>query len=210
MNELDRFESFIINSLDNVENSYYYTTYANVENFRHALWYRNGRFIENDFERFGERVFCYEFYHQLRKLIDQEKINNPNFLNGALLQGEVEKMQIIELIQRFQLRNLTGQLSPDFLMHSPGNANSHPYVIEVKCERNLSARKMLIDIEKIDQFVTQYNYDRGVFLAINANSELIQENINRIQNYVNQLQGRNRIKIISKENQQTPHNIWQL
>ncbi|MRX41326.1 hypothetical protein GJU43_18720 [Flavobacterium sp. LC2016-23] len=210
MDELNIFENLIIIALSNVNQSYYQTTYNNIQNFRRALEYRNGRFFNNDFERFGERVFCYEFYHQLRILIDNERINNPLFLDGALLQAEVEKMQIIELVERFGLRILRGRMSPDFLMHTPGNANFHPYVIEVKCEHELSSRKLLFDLEKIDQFITRYNYQRGIFLAINVNNELIQTRIDEIQERINELEGRNRIKIISKTTQLAEHRVWQL
>lgn len=210
MEELNIFENLIIEALSNIDQSYYQTTYNNIQNFRHALEYRNGRFFNNDFERFGERVFCYEFYHQLRILIDNERNKTPKFLDGTLLQAEVEKMQIIELVERFGLRTLRGRMSPDFLMHSPGNANAHPFVIEVKCENELSSRKLFFDLEKINQFIIRYNYQRGVFLAINVNNELIQTRINEVQDRINQLEGRNRIKIISKEYQQAQHHIWQL
>lgn len=210
MEELNVFENLIIEALSNVDQSYYQTTYNNIQNFRHALANRNGRFFNNDFERFGERVFCYEFYHQLRNLIENERNKTSHFLNGTLLQAEVEKMQIIELVERFGLRILRGRMSPDFLMHSPGNASSHPFVIEVKCENELSSRKLFFDLEKIDQFITRYNYQRGIFLAINVNNELIQSRIDELQDEINQLKGKNSIKIISKEHQQAQHHIWQL
>jgi hypothetical protein len=95
-------------------------------------------------------------------------------------------------------------------MHSPGNANSHPFVIEVKCENELSSRKLIFDLEKIDQFITRYNYQRGIFLAVNINNELVQTRIDEVQDRINRLEGRNRIKIISKTNQLAEHRIWQL
>ncbi|MDO8316672.1 MAG: hypothetical protein Q7T12_04035 [Flavobacterium sp.] len=57
MEELNIFENLIIRALSNVDQSYYQTTYNNIQNFRNALAYRNGRFFNNDFERFGEREY---------------------------------------------------------------------------------------------------------------------------------------------------------
>jgi hypothetical protein len=210
MEELDLFEELVIQSLDAVENSYYQTTYHNIQTFRQAFANRLGRIDNNNFERYGERVFCYEFYHQLRILIDNVRQNNLTFLEGTKLQAEVHKMQILELNQKLGLNPLSGEFAPDFLMHSPGNANSHPFAIEVKCEHNLSAEKIFKDLEKLNEFTMSYNYDRGLFIAINVDNNLIQERINSLQPRINTLQGRNRIKIISKENQQAQHHIWQL
>ena len=64
MDELNQFEQIILTALMNVEQSYYQTTYQNIQNFKNALKHRVGRVIKNDFERYGERVFCYELYHR--------------------------------------------------------------------------------------------------------------------------------------------------
>jgi len=58
MEELDLFEELVIQSLDAVENSYYQTTYHNIQTFRQAFANRLGRIDNNNFERYGERVFC--------------------------------------------------------------------------------------------------------------------------------------------------------
>ncbi|MFC7772481.1 hypothetical protein [Flavobacterium sp. GCM10027622] len=210
MDELDLFEQQVIKSLERVEDSYYKTTYHNIQTFRDAFAYRLGRINNNNFERYGERVFCYEFYHQLRVLIDEVRQDNPTFLEGTKLQAEVHKMQIIELNQKLGLNPLSGEFAPDLLMHSPGNANSHPFAIEVKCEHNISGEKIFKDLEKLNEFVTRYNYQRALFIAINVDNNLIQSRIDELQDRINQLEGKNNIKIISKENQQAQHHIWQL
>lgn len=210
MDELEIFENLVLNALSAIDNSYYLTTYYNIQNFRNALQYRVGILRGNDFDRYGERVFCYEFYHQLRKLIDREREGNPEFLQGSLLQGEVEKMQIIELIDRFGLNRLSGEYAPDFLMHTPGNANHHPFVIEVKCENDVTPNKVLLDLRKLNEFVTRYNYLRAIFLTTNTTFEYIENLLRGLNNQILALEGRNRIKVICKTNQETEHNIWQL
>lgn len=210
MEELDLFESFIIKALSNVEDSYFRTTYQDIENFSGALRNRRGRLIDNNFERYGERVFCYEFYHQMRILIDNERAENPNFLGESKLQAEVEKMQIIELAQRLGLQQLNSEYAPDFLMHTPGNANLHPFVIEVKCEPNISWEKVFNDLNKLDQFVTQYNYQRGIFLSIHTQDEYIGNILDMHYREIETLNGRNRIKVINKSNEFSNPIIWQL
>lgn len=210
MEELNQFEQMILNALGSVHQSYYQTTYQNIQAFRNALQYRIGRIVEDDFHRFGERVFCYEFYHQLRILIDNAKLVNQNFLNGAILQGEVEKMQIIELIEILGLHPLDGEYTPDFLMHSPGNADSHPFVIEVKCEHDITKGKILDDLNKINQFITRYNYQRGVFITTNSQPDYIAEKIDELTGRIQELDGRDRIKVICKLNQNAEPQIWQL
>lgn len=210
MNEIERFIELVILGLINVDNSYYKTTYENIENFRRAFQNRVGAIRENNFERYGERVFCYEFYHQLRILIDTERLSNSDFLNGAKLQAEVQKMQIIELQRRLHLHPMSGEFAPDFLMHSPGNANSHPCVIEVKCEHDITPTKVFYDLKKLNDFIINYHYESGVFIAVNATNEYIDRLLIGLQNQINGLAGRGRIKVINKQEQNIVHQIWQL
>lgn len=210
MEELDIFESFVIDALEHVHQSYYETVYRNIDSFRAALSGRQGRFTENDFFRYGERVFCYEFYHQLRVLIDGYRGTNPNFLSGAELQGEVEKMQILGLIERFKLVSLSREFVPDFLMHSPGNVDSHPFVIEVKCIRELTPQAVIYDLSKIDELITNYRYQRGLFISVNSQFPEFNETIGKLRPEIDGLAGRNRIKILQKTNQITDCNIISL
>jgi hypothetical protein len=210
MNEINRFKELILLALSNVDESYYITTYNNIENFKMAFYSRLGRIRGNNFERYGERVFCYEFYHQLRKLIDKEREINANFLNEAKLQAEVQKMQILELIKSFGLNLMKGEYAPDFLMHSPGNANSHPCVIEVKCEHDISARKVFSDLFKLNEFIIKYNYKCGIFLSINSNNQHINNVLEELKSKIQNLEGRGSIIVINKQGQNINQNIWQL
>lgn len=210
MDELNRFEQLVIIALSNVSQLYYSTVYRNIDSFRVAFHGRQGRFMENDFERYGERVFCYEFYHQLRKLIDTERIANPDFLLGAELQGEVDKFQIMGLIDRFGLTSLSREFIPDFLMHSPGSADNHPCVIEVKCTGNLTPRAILKDFEKINEFISRYSYQRGLFITINSNVDDIIVILKGLLKRIDSMEGKDRIKVIQKDNQDSKCKIIQL
>lgn len=210
MDELDRFQQLIIEALSNVSQSYYTTVYRNADSFREALEGRQGEFVDDDFERYSERVFCYEFYHQLRKMIDEERVNSPAFMRNAELQGEVEKMNIIGLIERFGIESLSKEFIPDFLMHSPGDVISHPMVIEVKSVNNLSASALLYDLEKLDEFITRYNYQRGLFISVNAETEYILRLIDRQSENISRIEARDRIIIIIKQNQESEPIIYRI
>jgi hypothetical protein len=207
--ELNRFFQLFLETLSWVDQSYYATTYENMEAIHVALQGR-GQIVNGNFERYGERIFCYEFYHRLSIKMYLERKTNGNFLQGAKLQGEVRKMQVAELIDALGLEQLDGEYTPDFLVHTPGNADYHACVIEVKCEPNLSSGKMLTDIKKINQFVTRYNYQLGIFLAVNITPDELQNRYNEISEEVAVLEGRDRIRIVCKASQNSGHHVWQL
>lgn len=209
MDDLDRFFELFIETLSSVDKSYYSTTYRSIINLKHALRYR-GRFVGNDFEYFGERIFCYELYHQLRIKIDRELENNPDFLQGAMLQGEVKKIRASEFVEHLGLEQLSQEFIPDFLIHTPGDTDYHAFVIEVKCSPNLSRRDLLADIKKINEFVTRYQYERGIFLTINSDPISIGEKLSNARKEISALDGKDKIKVICKQSQSSKAKIWQL
>jgi hypothetical protein len=210
MADIDRFEELIIDALSNVSQSYYSTVYENIVSFKAALNGKQGQFDDTSFERYGERVFCYEFYHQLRLLIDFERTKNSSFLNGTLLQGEVKKWQISGLLDRFGLDELSKEFVPDFLMHSPGDATSHPYVIEVKCIANLSPDALLYDLEKLNEFITSYHYKRGLFISVNSHYEYLMDIISSLSRNIDRMKSRSNIKVFCKHAQDSEIEIYQL
>jgi len=217
MDELDQFEVLVVNALGDVDQSYYETVIRNLHAFMNAAEIsqnfktRLGVFRNGNFHRYCERVFCYEFYHQLRLQVDSERSNNNrNFLAGAVLQAEVEKMNILRLIEKFGLKALSGEYTPDLLMHSPGNADRHPFVLEVKCDDRLSASKIFNDLLKLSEFITKFRYQRGLFIAINADQYHIQGSLKDLNKDIEKLEGRDRIKVISKQHQNAIPKIWQL
>ena len=88
-------------------------------------------------EKYLERPFAYEFYHQLRKLINS---GDANFGGPVVIQAEVDK--------RYQHYFEDGKI-PDFIIHVP-NKQKNIAVIEVKLATNLSNLKG--DLKKLVEF----------------------------------------------------------
>ncbi|CAM3693008.1 hypothetical protein MUGA111182_03555 [Mucilaginibacter galii] len=195
---LDIFKNLLITAVNNVAPAYLSTHYNEASDiikntFGSQRITLKAKVIGNSIIQTGERVFCYELYHQLRMLMDQHMAVFQN----VCLQGELKKMQIIHLAERLGLRPLTAAYIPDFLLHSPSVADEHPYIIEVKTSRTLSWEEVVADISKIAEFMTRYNYQRGVFITtaiklsyvLNtriANNNLLRNipNINRLANEI--------------------------
>ncbi len=86
--------------------------------------------------KYLERPFAYEFYHQLRKLIDNGKVD----FGGSVIQAEVDK--------RYQHCFSDGKM-PDFIIHVP-NTDQNLAVIEFKLADNLY--KLEEDLAKLVEF----------------------------------------------------------
>lgn len=99
-------------------------------------------FYKNNFkealkqEKYLERPFAYEFYHQLRKLMDCGTVD----FGGCVIQAEVAK--------EYQHCFEKGKI-PDFIIHIP-NTNKNFAVLEFKLSSNLS--KIKDDFEKLIDF----------------------------------------------------------
>ncbi|MEI2358953.1 hypothetical protein [Mesobacillus zeae] len=114
-----------------------------------------------------ERVFCYELYHQLRKIMEQNNLSEK-----VILQAELRKSQVgSEIEQLFEIQSTDGVYYPDFLIHEPDTFDNQDLIIEVKANPGLTIDDMKKDILKIDQFINNYEYKKGIFLAININEE---------------------------------------
>ena len=87
-------------------------------------------------EKYLERPFAYEFYHQLRKLIDNGDVD----FGGPIIQAEVDK--------RYQHYFKNGKI-PDFILHVP-NTQQNLAVIEFKLATNFN--KLEHDFVKLVQF----------------------------------------------------------
>ncbi|MFQ6116117.1 MAG: hypothetical protein ACE5NG_18810, partial [bacterium] len=86
--------------------------------------------------KYLERPIAYEFYHQLRKLIDEGIV----YLGGPIIQAEVDK--------RYQHCFENGKI-PDFIIHAP-NSGQNLAVIEFKLATNFGTIES--DIEKLLEF----------------------------------------------------------
>jgi hypothetical protein len=95
--------------------------------------------IELKTEKYLERPFCYEFYHQLRKLIEN---GNVNFC-GSVVQAEVDK--------RYQGYFENGKI-PDFIFHVP-DTQRNLAVVEFKLASRFNGIKddfqKLLEIKKV-------------------------------------------------------------
>jgi hypothetical protein len=196
-NQLNRFTQLFINALNQIDSFYYSTAYMGLPIPQRQRGMRQWQ--DGTFTVYGERMFCYELYYYLRTLIDLERKRRPNFLDNALLQGEVKKHQILDLLDSLGLEPLSRDFIPDLLMHTPGSADLNAFVIEVKCVPRLSSESMFIDLAKINEFVLRYGYLRGIFLTVNTEPDyiqgLLQENAHRIQH----LEGRGSITVLCKQ-----------
>lgn len=89
-------------------------------------------------EKYLERPCAYEFYHQLRKLIDRGIVNLGE---KTVIQAEVSKI--------YQRYFATGKI-PDFIIHIPNSNRRNLAVIEFKLAINLS--EIGKDLEKLIEF----------------------------------------------------------
>jgi hypothetical protein len=87
-------------------------------------------------EKYLERPIAYEFYHQLRKLIEDGNVN----FSGPIIQAEVDK--------RYQHCFREGKI-PDFIIHIP-NIRQNLAVVEFKLTSNLD--NITNDFNKLLEF----------------------------------------------------------
>ena len=118
-------------------------------------------------EKYLERPIAYEFYHQLRKLID---INCVDF-GGPLIQAEVDKT--------YQHCFENGKM-PDFIIHIP-DTRRNLAVIEFKLATRIK-NDIREDIRKIVKFKTnpllKYSYGVEVLLGDKNSLENRRKDIN--------------------------------
>jgi len=106
--------------------------------------------IRGGFEKYRERVYCYELYHQIKarwpKSTDY-RLNGENTKQGHPY-----------------FENIPGWLMPDFLVHVPGFDINY-CVMEVKSS-NSSLQKISDDFESLKTFLSldSYPYERGILI----------------------------------------------
>lgn len=130
---------------------------------------------------FRERVYCYELYHQIRKIWPKD--------SPLSLSGEVDKRThpILKELERFSR-------IPDFLVHNPGTMDENYAIVEVK--NSIKNKEAVIkDLETLNLFLQKANYKRAIYLIYgeDANEE-----------------GTEKIRTIARQNSQdiTPIEIW--
>jgi len=105
-------------------------------------------------EKYLERPFAYEFYHQLRRLLNKGDVD----FNGPIIQAEVDK--------RYQQCFENGKM-PDFIIHIP-DSRRNLAVIEFKLATR-AKESIKDDFVKIVEFKTnsdlKYSYGIEVLLG---------------------------------------------
>lgn len=108
-----------------------------------------------------ERVYCYEFYHQMRS---RWPAHCPYWLNG-----EVDKMGHKTMVP------LVGGVKPDFLVHIPGYMEGNHAVIEVK-PHNTKNDGLAKDLATLSNFVGA-GYDRAIYLIYGNDADRVIERV---------------------------------
>lgn len=102
---LDHFFDLLIESLNAVGQEYLYTIYGEMDQvvgyIENLAQQRNiaANIQGSDLYCTGERIFCYELYHQLRVRME----HFPEEFQGVYLQGELRKYQVPAMLDRMDL-----------------------------------------------------------------------------------------------------------
>ena len=121
---------------------------------------------------YRERVYCYELYHQVRRLW----LTDTPFL----FQGEVDKSGH---------RNFPPKLgrTPDFLIHTPGAGSGNHTVIEVKpakVNKSGSIRRnpkgIRKDLKTLSRFMSEAGYQRAIYLIYGCKAADFAEHVKEI------------------------------
>lgn len=126
-----------------VDRCYFWTEIIG-NNFRPKMVYR-------------ERVYCYELYHQMRKIWPQD--------GTLVLHGEYDKGG-----SQFFAGTSAKGVKPDFLIHTPGATDKNLLAIEVKA---VTARTEDIkcDLKKLARLRVDAKYSVTIFLIFGKNSK---------------------------------------
>ena len=156
--------------------------------------------VRNHIIHFGERAFCYELYYHCRVLMEQHYQETQTY-GTVRLQAELKKSQIADIIEeKHDVRRLDRDYYPDFLLHGPGIGDflQQKVVVEIKATPNLSRNNVLQDLCKLEQFIDRYNYEQGIFLAINVDMSRLREMI-EAENRVKDISHPEKIIILAKK-----------
>lgn len=124
-----------------------------------------------------ERVFCYEFYHQFRMLMQ-----NDAKYNNLIFNAEIKKSDFV-----FMESQGENYKYPDFVLHKgQDNTEGQELVIEVKTKFGLTPTNLEADLRKLSLFTRDTNenglthYNAGVFIAVNMTNDELKSNIEKI------------------------------
>lgn len=147
---------------ESVTNPYQIDKRAALNRFREALLrvspaYYQTR-VPDSSSTFGERVFAYELYHQLRLRFDSAFYVHGEFRKGlSLLLSSCSDATII----------------PDIVIHQSDTLENNLIAVEIKSTPALTLSEILADIEKLE-FLTRpsplggLNFQIGIMLIVNT------------------------------------------
>lgn len=105
---------------------------------------------------YRERVYCYELYHQMRRIWPE----GPYTLNGEVDKSGHRKLR--------ELR--ADKCKPDLLVHIPGEMAGNFLVLEVKpC--NAAAKGLRKDLQTLRLFHREVGYRRAIYLIYGSRAE---------------------------------------
>ncbi|SRR6266487_1390090 len=212
---VEEFLDLFRKALDRVDSSYYglllsstdMLEYARIgeKSLREILWDNDSRKeeIKDLLDRYDERVFCYELYHQVRASMDELNRQQLGSTDPFKFQGELRKDIVGKVaLDYLKLKSLEKIFIPDFLLHSPRDGRSQGLIIEVKSAKNISFNDLHDDLQKIESFIRYYKYQRGISLVINNPASRIKVFLRdpNNQKWIKEnLHNRSRILLICKE-----------
>lgn len=160
-------------------------------------WENPHDFLNSNNIQYGERVFCYEFYHHLKKhLFESNEEPFPPLFTSYRLDGEIGKnmdetifTEIAKNIlgrkwknafntNRSSSRKLSGVI-PDLVIHErqANRYTGQKCIIEVKSHLDTTIKQQRLssstiksiqrDITKLVYGIEQWNYELGIFICIN-------------------------------------------
>ena len=141
---------------------------------------------------FRERVFCYEFYHQMRIL--QEKHNYE--LPSINIDAEIDKRGHDVIEEDF---------NPDFVFHKRGKMKNYA-VIEVK----LRLEDFKKDFQTLCCMINKYDYKCGVFILLNNSyDKFVEKAMEKLKSICFQA-AKDKIYVLCKENKESDLTIKKL
>ena len=109
-----------------------------------------------EIQKYGERVFAYEFYHQLRRNFNDLQLE---------ITGEPRKGEGL-------LPNMEQTIIPDFVIHNYATNDHDEIAIEVKVTPKINAKQIRDDLQKLADMINgPLGYNYGIFFAGNCDVE---------------------------------------
>lgn len=159
-NKLEQFDSILRGSTEKIESDYFQLPVTEKED-----------------PLYRERVYCYELYHNIRKLWPEE--------SEYSLSGEVDKKNH-PLIRGNGLDNK----KPDMLIHIPGNMGGNYLVLEVKPITG-TKKQLKKDLKTLTAFRRHAEYERAILLfygSLEGEFTEVIQSLNSIEQADNELE----------------------